>query len=71
MKHTYEALYNYYENMNDENAFDYALEACKNDTYNEQLLLDIVDALQDEQMLSDMSTALIKDMFVYYTKHHK
>lgn len=69
MKHNYDELYDYYENMNDAHDFDYALEALENDTRNEQLLLEIVDALQDEQMLRDMSTALIKDMFAYYVKH--
>lgn len=42
-----------------------------NDTYNENTLLFIEDHFNDEEMLKDLYTSTIKDMFVYYTKHHK
>lgn len=71
MKHNYEALYVYYANMNDENDFDYALEALDRDERNDQLLLDIRDALSDAVMLKDLTTAVIKDMFKYHAKHCK
>ena len=47
------------------------LESIKLDEYNEQAVGGIYDALNDEYMLSDFSTGLIKDMFMYYCKHGK
>ena len=42
-----------------------------NDTFNKEVLLFIEDHLNDEEILHDLPTGVIKDMFVYYTKHHK
>ena len=65
----YPELVVYYEHMNDEVTFNEQIEAAANDTYSRQLMLEIVDALQDEEMLHDLGTSLIKDMFTYYLAH--
>lgn len=69
MRNNYENLITYYRDINDENAFDAQIEALENDTYNKQLMLEIIDALQDEVMLKDFTTALIREMFAYYVAH--
>ena len=69
MKTNYQNLINYYEQNNDENYFDKHIESIKNDEYNEQVVGEIYDALNDEEMLSDFETGLILDMFKYYVKH--
>ena len=65
MKNTYKALYDYLKN-NELN--DLALSAA-NDEKNDQLILMIRDHFDDEVMLKDSPTALLKDMFVYFVKH--
>jgi hypothetical protein len=71
MKNNYENLIKYLENNNDENIFDTHIESLKNDNYHEHLILMIIDHFDDEYMLSTSSTSLLKEMFVYYTKHKK
>lgn len=41
------------------------------DTYNEDLMGEIENHFNEEDMLRDLPTAVIKDMFLYYTKHKK
>lgn len=47
------------------------LKSIEEDTYNAELLGDCVNHLTDENILKDLSTGLIKDMFSYYVKHKK
>ena len=61
----YEALYEYLKN----NELDDLAEAAANDEKNDQLILMISDHFDDEMMLRDSSTALLKDMFEYYLSH--
>ena len=72
MKNTYKHLLQYYidneYDVKENDRYNY-IDAIKNDVRNEHLLLEISDALNDEIMLKDFSTSLIKDMFIYYTKH--
>lgn len=74
MKHNYTHLIEYFKNNEYDTFSDQTkkqLEDVINDTYNEDNILEIIDALNDEYMLSDFETGLIKDMFVYYTTHKK
>lgn len=61
----YAALYEYLKN----NELDDLAEAAANDEKNDQLILMISDHFDDEMMLRDSSTALLKDMFEYYLSH--
>ena len=61
----YEALYEYLKN----NELDDLAEAAANDEKNDQLILMISDHLDDEMMLKESSTKLLKDMFEYYSNH--
>ena len=61
----YEALYEYLKN----NELDDLAEAAANDEKNDQLILMISDHFDDEMMLKESSTALLKDMFEYYSSH--
>ena len=61
----YAALYEYLKN----NELDDLAEAAANDKKNDQLILMISDHFDDEMMLRDSSTALLKDMFEYYLSH--
>ena len=61
----YAALYKYLKN----NELDDLAEAAANDEKNDQLILMISDHFDDEMMLRDSSTALLKDMFEYYLSH--
>ena len=61
----YEALYEYLKN----NELDDLAEAAANDEKNDQLILMISDHFDDEMMLKESSTALLKDMFEYYLSH--
>ena len=42
-----------------------------NDVKNDEVILMIIDHFDDEYMLHDASTELLKDMFSYYVKHSK
>lgn len=79
MKHTnnptnYPEMYDYFifnefdDPINDPHGY---LKSIKEDTYNEHLLLTINNHLTEEDILKDLSTGLIKDMFSYYIKHKK
>ena len=61
----YEALYEYLKN----NELDDLAEAAANDEKNDQLILMISDHFDDEMMLKESSTKLLKDMFEYYSSH--
>ena len=61
----YAALYEYLKN----NELDKLAEAAANDEKNDQLILMISDHFDDEMMLRESSTALLKDMFEYYLSH--
>ena len=61
----YEALYEYLKN----NELDDLAEAPANDEKNDQLILMIGDHFDDEMMLKESSTKLLKDMFEYYSNH--
>ena len=61
----YAALYEYLKN----NELDDLAEAAANDEKNDQLILMISDHFDDEMMLRESSTALLKDMFEYYLSH--
>lgn len=61
----YEALCEYLKN----NELDDLAEAAANDEKNDQLILMISDHFDDEMMLKESSTALLKDMFEYYSNH--
>ena len=61
----YAALYEYLKN----NELDDLAEAAANDKKNDQLILMISDHFDDEMMLRESSTALLKDMFEYYLSH--
>ena len=61
----YAALYEYLKN----NELDELAEAAANDEKNDQLILMISDHFDDEMMLRESSTALLKDMFEYYLSH--
>ena len=61
----YEALYEYLKN----NELDDLAEAAANDEKNDQLILMISDHFDDEMMIKDSSTKLLKDMFEYYSNH--
>lgn len=63
----YKDLLKYY---NDNEIYDYD-ETIRNDTYNDDLISDIENHFNDEEMLQDLSTGILKDMFSYYIKHHK
>lgn len=63
----YKDLLKYYE----ENEISDYNESIRNDTYNETLISEIVNHFNESEMLQDLSTGVIKDMFLYYTKHHK
>ena len=65
IKMKYEALYEYLKN----NELDDLAEAAANDEKNDQLILMISDHFDDEMMLKESSTALLKDMFEYYSSH--
>ena len=65
----YCAFIAYYSDNNDEHVFDEQIETLKNDRYDRQLMLEVIDALQDEIILADHTTAVIKDMFTYYITH--
>lgn len=67
MKHTYEYLLKYYD---DNEVHDYD-ESIRNDTYDDVLMSEIENHFNEEDMLRDLPTAVIKDMFVYYTTHRK
>ena len=70
----YPEMYDYYlfnEYDNPINDPDGILPSVLNDERNENLLQEIVDYLNDEELLHDLSTGLILDMFKYYTKHGK
>ena len=58
MKHDYKNLNNYLI----DNEIDYR---------DIDLLRFIEDTFNDDEVLHDLPTAVIKDMFVYYTKHKK
>ena len=64
-KMKYEALYEYLKN----NELDDLAEAAANDEKNDQLILMISDHFDDEMMLKESSTTLLKDMFEYYSNH--
>ena len=61
----YKALCEYLKN----NELDVLAEAAANDEKNDQLILMISDHFDDEMMLKDSSTALLKDMLEYYSNH--
>ena len=61
----YEALYEYLKN----NELDDLAEAAANDEKNDQLILMISDHFDDEMMLRESSTKLLKDMLEYYSSH--
>ena len=61
----YEALYEYLKN----NELDDLAEAAASDEKNDQLILMISDHFDDEMMLKESSTKLLKDMFEYYSNH--
>ena len=61
----YAALYEYLKN----NELDDLAEAAANDEKNDQLILMISDHFDDEMMLKESSTALLKDVFAYYLSH--
>ena len=61
----YEALYEYLKN----NELDDLAEAAANDEKNDQLILMISDHFDDEMMLRESSTKLLKDMLEYYSNH--
>ena len=65
IKMKYEALYEYLKN----NELDDLAEAAANDEKNDQLILMISDHFDDEMMLKESSTKLLKDMFEYYSSH--
>ena len=65
IKMKYEALYEYLKN----NELDDLAEAAANDEKNDQLILMISDHFDDEMMLRESSTALLRDMFEYYFDH--
>lgn len=77
MRNTYSDLLKYYV----DNEFDVKendphnyLESIKNDTKNEMLLSEIENLFTSDdetEYLSELPTGVIKDMFVYYTKHSK
>ena len=64
-KMKYEALYEYLKN----NELDDLAEAAANDEKNDQLILMISDHFDDEMMIKDSSTTLLKDMLEYYSNH--
>jgi hypothetical protein len=80
MKHTnptttkYPEMYDYYvdneydDPRNDPHGY---LKSIKEDTRNDELLGEIENHLNEEDILKDLSTGLIKDMFSYYIKHSK
>ena len=61
----YEALYEYLKN----NELDDLAEAAANDEKSDQLILMISDHFDDEMMIKDSSTTLLKDMLEYYSNH--
>ena len=61
----YAALYEYLKN----NELDDLAEAAANDEKNDQLILMISDHFDDEMMLRESSTELLRDMFEYYSNH--
>ena len=75
MKHTnYKDLLQYYidneYDVKENDPYNY-IESITNDTYNEELINEIENHFNEEEMLHDLPTGVIKDMFVYYTKHSK
>lgn len=72
MKNNYKNFIDYLQFNDGENTlFTSEIKALENDIYSESLILLIVDSFNDEVMLKDFSMSLMKEMFVYYTKHHK
>lgn len=63
----YKDLLSYYS---DNEISDYN-ESILNDTYDDTLLSEIENHFNESEMLQDLPTGVIKDMFIYYTKHHK
>ena len=61
----YKALCEYLKN----NELDVLAEAAANDEKNDQLILMISDHFDDEMMIKDSSTTLLKDMLEYYSNH--
>ena len=61
----YKALCEYLKN----NELDDLAEAAANDEKNDQLILMISDHFDDEMMIKDSSTTLLKDMLEYYSNH--
>ena len=65
MKNTYKALCDYLRN----NELNDLAEAAANNEKNDQLILMISDHFDDEMMLKESSTSLLKDMLEYYVEH--
>ena len=61
----YQALYEYLKNNE---LYDLA-EDIAHDEKNDQVILMIIDHFDDEMMIKDSSTALLKDMLEYYSNH--
>ena len=69
----YDLLQYYIDNEFDEkenDPYNY-IESIINDTRNDELLGEIENHFNEEEMLQDLPKGVIKDMFVYYTKHYK
>lgn len=74
MKTKYPEMYSYYvQNEFDREGNDpYGyLKSIQEDTYNETLLGEIENHLTEDDIIHDLTTGLIKDMFSYYIKHKK
>ena len=56
--------------INNNEIFEYDKSIDK-DTYDEKLIQFIKEHFDDEEMLHDLDTVIIKEMFMYYTKHTK
>lgn len=70
----YKNLINYFvENEYDNpiNDPDHILPSLRNDERNTDLLQMIVDYLNDSELIHDLPTGIILDMFTYYVKHGK
>ena len=65
IKMKYEALYEYLKN----NELHDSAEDIAHDKKNDQAILMILDHFDDEMMIKDSSTALLKDMLEYYSNH--
>lgn len=70
----YKDLIKYYEDNEFDkrgyDPYDY-LGSLRNDTPNEELIGEIENVFNDSEVLKDLDTGIIKDMFLYYTKHRK